>query len=153
MLFIFAAKYNAVAPDGDRKYKPNNQRLKKFDKLLLIFPTDLVEHIDASYLRKIVRRSRQNRSKRIKNSMSSAEQCLSNENIIKSTSKQDDANDEDETNNEILEDPNTKACSSDSLEARPPTPPAGMEEFITVKLPSTGTVFRSLVYNQKDFFR
>jgi len=47
-------------------YKPNNERLKKFDHLIQELPSDLATPIDAAFLRKVVRRARQNSSKRRK---------------------------------------------------------------------------------------
>jgi len=47
-------------------YKPNNERLKKFDNLIHEFPDNLAVPIDAVFLRKVVRRARQNSSKRRK---------------------------------------------------------------------------------------
>jgi len=48
------------------KFALHHERMNKFEKLLSIFPSDLVTPIDAAYLRKIVRRARQNKHKRVK---------------------------------------------------------------------------------------
>mmetsp|Transcript_37369 Transcript_37369/g.55018 ORF Transcript_37369/g.55018 Transcript_37369/m.55018 type:complete len:650 (+) Transcript_37369:159-2108(+) len=61
------AKFRHHSPSTSNiPYKPNNERLKKFDEILEEFPSDLATPIDAAYLRKVVRRARQNTSKRKK---------------------------------------------------------------------------------------
>jgi len=57
------SRFRDNIPSNDR-YKPSNEKMKKFDKLLDYFPTELVTPIDAAYLRKVVRRARQNSMKR-----------------------------------------------------------------------------------------
>jgi len=59
------ARYRELVP-GAGIYKPMNERLKKFETLLKELPNDLLHPIDAAYLRKVVRRTRQNVSKRRK---------------------------------------------------------------------------------------
>ena len=55
-------KYKALK--GDTKYKIGAERLKKYDKMIPAFPKNLEVPIEASFLRLLVRRKRQNQSKR-----------------------------------------------------------------------------------------
>ena len=58
-LFGLAVEYRELAPDIKGKFSVNKARLAKFDELIKEFPTNLVTPVDASYLRKTVRRVRQ----------------------------------------------------------------------------------------------
>ena len=49
---------------GDTEYAPHFEKRKKFDKLVKEFPKDLKTPVDLNYLKKVLRRARQNRSKR-----------------------------------------------------------------------------------------
>ena len=55
---------------GD-SYKAGAERLKKYDEMIKVFPRDLETPIDAAYLRLLVRRKRQNQSKKVKGPVSS----------------------------------------------------------------------------------
>ena len=177
------AKYHETAPDGDRKYKPNNQRMKKFDKLLSIFPTDLLEPIDASYLRKVVRRSRQNRSKRIKNQMITStiqsEQSLEDSTVTSfpMTVQEDNADDgvnstttgtggEKETRNNSDDDGDgdgegdgpeagndNDETQTSSHNKKQHPHPMGVNEFLTLNVPQKGTHFSTFTFNPCDFVR
>lgn len=60
-------EHNDSLPASKRKqFKPNTEKLKKFDELITEFPKNLVTPIDVSYLRKIVRQERSNKSRREK---------------------------------------------------------------------------------------
>ena len=50
----------------DDKFSVYKQKQHKFDKLAKEFPSELMTPVDVNYLKKIVRRARQNRHKRIK---------------------------------------------------------------------------------------
>jgi len=60
------AKYKGLLPKtkGADKYKIGVERLKKYDKMVTAFPKKLEVPIEATYLRLVVRRKRQNQSKR-----------------------------------------------------------------------------------------
>lgn len=60
------AKYKSLVPKkkGSEKFKVGVERLKKFDKMVSAFPSNLEVPIDPSYLRLLVRRKRQSQSKR-----------------------------------------------------------------------------------------
>mmetsp|Transcript_4497 Transcript_4497/g.6798 ORF Transcript_4497/g.6798 Transcript_4497/m.6798 type:complete len:797 (-) Transcript_4497:129-2519(-) len=61
------AFYRQLIPHKGRvPFKPATERLKKFDEILKEFPKDMLFPIDAAYLRKVVRRNRQNVKKRVK---------------------------------------------------------------------------------------
>lgn len=54
----------STLPEGQREeFKPNSEKLKKFDKLVTEFPTNLSTPIDKPALRIIVRRMRTNKNK------------------------------------------------------------------------------------------
>jgi hypothetical protein len=49
-----------------KRFQLHHVRMNKFDKLIPLFPKDLLTPVDATYLRKVVRRARQNKHKRTK---------------------------------------------------------------------------------------
>merc|ERR1719401_1589790 len=62
---VAEGKLNATLPKDKRKhFKPNTEKLKKFDAMLLEFPKNLAVPMEVSYLRKIVRQERSNKSRR-----------------------------------------------------------------------------------------
>ena len=63
-----AGVHNSSLPEADRiDFKPHAEKAKKFDDLVTEFPTNLATPVDASYLRLIVRRIRNNMAKRVAN--------------------------------------------------------------------------------------
>lgn len=60
------AKYKGLLPKakGVEKYKIGVERLKKYDKMVTAFPKNLEVPVDPAFLRLLVRRKRQNQSKR-----------------------------------------------------------------------------------------
>lgn len=58
--------WREMDPNTTKKFQLHHERMNKFDKLLAVFPKDLLTPIDGTYLRKIVRRARQNKHKRNK---------------------------------------------------------------------------------------
>lgn len=60
------AAWREVDPTATKKFQLHHERMNKFDKILAVFPKDLVTPIDGTYLRKVVRRARQNKHKRSK---------------------------------------------------------------------------------------
>jgi hypothetical protein len=63
------AAWREVDPTVAKKFQLHHERMNKFDKILAVFPKDLVTPIDGTYLRKVVRRARQNKHKRIKTAL------------------------------------------------------------------------------------
>lgn len=51
--------------EGDSDFVPHFEKRKKFDKLLEEFPKGLKTPVDGAYIRKLLRRARQNRTKRV----------------------------------------------------------------------------------------
>jgi len=156
------AKYHETAPDGNRKYKPNNERLKKFEKLLSFFPKDLLEPIDAAYLRKVVRRSRQNRSKRLKTQQ--LQQSLSSPSIVTSSLAKGTSKEPSETVLVDLTDKTSENVDDESnkkkLLAEGPTKLNNLpkkqqldqdQEFFTLNIPRKGTEFPLITFDQADF--
>lgn len=65
---LLLAKSRDLLP-GKKKgpeFKVGTERLKKYDQMLEEFPKNLEIPVDASFLRKVVRRKRQNENKRMK---------------------------------------------------------------------------------------
>jgi hypothetical protein len=60
------AAWREVDPTSTEKFQLHHERMNKFDQLLPFFPKDLITPIDGTYLRKVVRRARQNKHKRSK---------------------------------------------------------------------------------------
>jgi hypothetical protein len=63
------AAWREVDPTATKKFQLHHERMNKFDKILAVFPKDLVTPIDGTYLRKVVRRARQNKHKRSKTAL------------------------------------------------------------------------------------
>lgn len=65
---ISEAKYRDLLPPKKKvtEFKVGTERLKKYDAMLEEFPKNLETPIDAPFLRKVVRRKRQNENKRMK---------------------------------------------------------------------------------------
>jgi hypothetical protein len=63
------AAWREVDPTVAKKFQLHHERMNKFDKILAVFPKDLVTPMDGTYLRKVVRRARQNKHKRIKTAL------------------------------------------------------------------------------------
>ena len=63
------AAWREVEPTVAKKFQLHHERMNKFDKILLVFPKDLITPIDGTYLRKVVRRARQNKHKRSKTAL------------------------------------------------------------------------------------
>lgn len=74
-------KYKALK--GDTKYKIGAERLKKYDKMIPAFPKNLEVPIEASFLRLLVRRKRQNQSKR--KSVGSEASPVKSKKVVKTT--------------------------------------------------------------------
>jgi hypothetical protein len=60
------AAWRDMDPSSGVKFQLHHERMNKFDKLLPLFPKDLITPVDPGYLRKVVRRARQNKHKRSK---------------------------------------------------------------------------------------
>ncbi|GKY99548.1 hypothetical protein MPSEU_000909100 [Mayamaea pseudoterrestris] len=48
----------------NHEYAPHREKRKKFDELIMVFPANLKTTVDIEYMKKLLRRARQNRSKR-----------------------------------------------------------------------------------------
>ena len=61
---VFLAVHIASLPEKEREdFKPHSEKMKKFDDLVTEFPKNLATPIDVSFLRLVVRRLRNNKSK------------------------------------------------------------------------------------------
>jgi len=60
------AAWREMDPSSGVKFQLHRERMNKFDTLLPFFPKDLITPVDPGYLRKVVRRARQNKHKRSK---------------------------------------------------------------------------------------
>jgi hypothetical protein len=86
------AAWREVDPSSTEKFQLHHERMNKFDQLLPFFPKDLITPIDGTYLRKVVRRARQNKHKRSKTAQKLEEEGIllpSNETSVPSTVKSD----------------------------------------------------------------
>jgi hypothetical protein len=67
MIQLFKAKHRDLLPKKKgAEFKVGTERLKKYDQMLGEFPKNLEIPVDAPFLRKVVRRKRQNENKRLK---------------------------------------------------------------------------------------
>jgi len=76
------AAWREIDPTNKEKFQIHKKRMNKFDDLIPAFPKDLITPIDGTYLRKVVRRARQNKHKRIK----TAEKLKADESLADVTS-------------------------------------------------------------------
>lgn len=92
--------WREIDPTSKEKFQVHKKRMNKFDDLLPSFPKDLITPIDGTYLRKVVRRARQNKHKRIKTA-----QKLSGETSLPDVTPSGSADNEDieEEENDTLE--------------------------------------------------
>ena len=72
-MFLCEAAYRELDPKITEKFQLHHERMNKFAAIIKVFPSDLVTPIDATYLRKVVRRARQNKHKRNKTARMYAE--------------------------------------------------------------------------------
>mmetsp|Transcript_18100 Transcript_18100/g.20866 ORF Transcript_18100/g.20866 Transcript_18100/m.20866 type:complete len:667 (-) Transcript_18100:13-2013(-) len=72
------AAWREMDPIISKKFQLHHERMNKFNTLLTMFPKDLITPVDGTYLRKVVRRARQNKHKRTKTAqkLSADEQAL-----------------------------------------------------------------------------
>jgi len=68
MSLFSQANYRDLLPSKKKgsEFKVGTERLKKYDQMLEAFPKNLETPVDAPFLRKIVRRKRQNENKRLR---------------------------------------------------------------------------------------
>jgi hypothetical protein len=58
------ADYHAADPEQKGKFPLKSKKVSKFEEVIKAFPSNLVTPVDEDYMKKIVRRARQNRKKR-----------------------------------------------------------------------------------------
>lgn len=141
---------------GKKQFKAAVERLKKFDSLLKEFPTDLAHPVDASYLRKIVRRARQNSSKRRKLAL---EKNSTTGEITGPSSPSSIRKDKDDKIIATTTATSTATATSSSkdkeygdekeLEDNSDAP----DPMIELTVPGQGTTFPSIRFNPADFNR
>jgi hypothetical protein len=113
----------------DKKFALYKEKQQKFDRLIKEFPPSLVTPVDQNYLKKIVRRARQNRHKRIKTAAAKKEL-------------------EDDTPTKIKDEPMSDQESKDDQEdEEEDEKPEGR----VVDIPTTGSDFPSLKWDDEDF--
>lgn len=122
----------------------------------------MLEPIDAAYLRKVVRRSRQNRSKRLKTQQ--LQQSLSSPSIVTSSLAKGTSKEPSETVLVDLTDKTSENVDDESnkkkLLAEGPTKLNNLpkkqqldqdQEFFTLNIPRKGTEFPLITFDQADF--
>jgi len=58
------SEYHQADPEQKGKYPLKAKKIAKFDDMIQAFPSNLLTPVDAAYMKKIVRRARQNKKKR-----------------------------------------------------------------------------------------
>lgn len=110
----------------DKSFESFKEKQSKFDKMLELFPIDLLTPVDANYLRHAVRRARQNKYKRSKTAAAKRQQ--SSPTVKKEPGKQT---------------PNNQESEEEEQELKP--------QGQIVDIPGTGRIFPSLDWDSKDF--
>ena len=108
-------EYRELDPTQTSKFNLHQERMNKFEDVLPLFPKDLVTPIDGGYLRKVVRRTRQNKHKRKKTAQANrsgssptpgrADDMPSSSTKAKKQ-KHDDDDDDDDDDNQDKDDDN-----------------------------------------------
>lgn len=62
--FHLPAEYHSLDPEQKGKFPLKNKKVSKFEEVIKAFPSNLVTPVDEVYMKKIVRRARQNKKKR-----------------------------------------------------------------------------------------
>jgi len=132
------ADYYQAAP-GDTKFTAHKERMMKFDNLLKIFPPNLITPINAVYLRKVVRRARQNKHKRLKTEAALAAAAASSS--TKKSAKPDNSDNEDD--NEDGDDDDKE--EQEHNKKNPPT--------IDLVVPVKSSSFPEIQFNLNDFYK
>mmetsp|Transcript_20513 Transcript_20513/g.30831 ORF Transcript_20513/g.30831 Transcript_20513/m.30831 type:complete len:504 (+) Transcript_20513:113-1624(+) len=89
------AAWREIDPSIKEKFPIHKKRMNKFDELLPVFPKDLITPIDGTYLRKVVRRARQNKHKRIKTAQKLSDEASVPETVASQPSADKEEKEED----------------------------------------------------------
>lgn len=116
----------------DKKFALFKEKQAKFDPLVELFPKNLMTPVTVEYMKKIVRRARQNRHKRLKTASLKSE----------TTSKDGEEVDGDESEKEEMEEEEEQEDEEES--------PAEPQKRI-VEIPTMGSEFPTLRWKEADF--
>jgi hypothetical protein len=132
----------------NEEYPIHLEKRKKYDQLVKEFPKNLMTKIDQEYMKKLVRRARQNKSKRCKTAIlrrSSGDPAEASppgkpDDVSSTTPQPPRITASDQEQAETAE-------NSEEEDERPPSPPAHR----TIDVPERGVVFPSRKFRMKDF--
>ena len=148
---VCAADYHAADPEQKGKFPLKNKKVSKFEEVIKAFPTNLVTPVDEDYMKKIVRRARQNRKKR-KEASDDAEAVAS---IAANKAAAPDVKPSPKTKKPKLDVKSiTKAPKHTLMKAVKPVKPDSnpkAPKTIEILLPSMGRVFRQRPLQHEDF--
>jgi hypothetical protein len=113
--------------DVDKTFAIYKEKQQKFDRFIKEFPTNLLTPVDSNYLKKIVRRARQNKHKRSKTA----------------ASKQPGTGDDDESEQD--DDDEDQGEEDEDVDVRPPS------KGEAVQIPTKGVTFPKLKMSVTDF--
>jgi hypothetical protein len=159
-LDMYAREYDDYCKhEGELRHAKNEEypihleKRKKYDQLVKEFPKNLMTKIDQEYMKKLVRRARQNKSKRSKTATlrrvsgdPAAASPTSNASVGKLEDVQSSAPQHHQSAVSDQEQLETADNSEDEDEA-PPGPPAHR----TLDVPERGSIFPSKVFRMKEF--
>ena len=133
----------------DEDYPIHLEKRKKYDQVVKLFPKNLMTPIDDEYMKKLVRRARQNKSKRSK-SAAVRRQSGDGEASSPAASQQHSqaASDEEEEEGEEEEEENEAADSADEKEEQPS---GGDPTHRKLNVPERGLVFPKMKFSMADF--
>jgi hypothetical protein len=146
---------------ADKKFAIHKEKQHKFDRVLKEFPTQLVTAVDDNYMKKIVRRARQNRHKRSKTAAAKKttddgdgdgdDVDVDDMDDVKSTAKNSGSNskgkdDEAVSDQEQGEEEEEQEVEEQEEEEEEPKPRGR-----TVEIPTKGIDFPSFEWDIQDF--
>ena len=119
----------------DSSFQTFKEKQGKFDRLAKVFPTNLITKVDATYIKQVVRRARQNKYKRTKTAAAKTE---------KETVKEEP---DKEVEDEQVEE--EEQVESEEEKEEPVAPP---KKYRTVNIPTKGSTFvHSQGFSSDDF--
>jgi hypothetical protein len=121
---------------ADPKFPLAKTKDEKFDKIIDEFPNNLVTSIDREYMKKIMRRARQNKKKRARREAAAVKNEISNETKVKEEKQEESEVDEEEENDDDAGSVPSKAKASKGRK---------------VNLPTMGTEFDIVTFDAEDF--
>jgi hypothetical protein len=138
---------------GEKGFTPHFAKREKFEKLISEFPKDMKTPVDKDYLKKILRRARQNKHKREQTLARQQQQPSDSKNGDEDRSDSGGGSGSDDSSSDDDDDDNIKKEESTTpTKASPPKPAVKKTKPMrTAVLPDLSLVFPTKQFNLDDF--